>query len=351
MRHITSLTSAAAIALLGLSLAAPPATAGRAPAPPPAIKCGDTITTSVVLTRNLTCAGDGLTVQGAGITVNLNGRRITGSGTGAGIIVSGFGPSGVSVVGGRISGFEAGVSSWVSGTRLSDVVLSGNGRGVQSEAPGLVVERSTFASNRTGIAHRAFTQVSASTFRGNDTAISCGDAELRVATSRFTANRRGISADVCGVGISSSDFSGGEVGAYLGRPAGYTVDVRDSTFRGALVGLEVRESLGGIRVISGNQFRNNGASGLVIDNETVTGGTFEVSGNTFQGNGFAPGTFGDGSPQPTSGVWANVGTFSNNQARGNAGNGIEAYGVIDGGSNTARGNRTEPQCLGVVCTR
>ena len=77
----------------------------------------------------------------------------------------------------------------------------------------------------------------------------------------------------------------------------------------------------------------------------------QVSGNVFKANGFAPGSHVDASGNPlTSGVWAGSGTFTGNRAIGNAGHGIEAYGVTDGGANTAKGNGAEPQCIGVVCT-
>ena len=39
---------------------------------------------------------------------------------------------------------------------------------------------------------------------------------------------------------------------------------------------------------------------------------------------------------------ANGGTFANNEARANAGHGIEGYAVIDGGGNTAKSSHTLP---------
>ncbi len=46
-----------------------------------ALECGDTITTDTKLRHHLrNCPDDGLIIGASGITLNLNGKRITGSG-------------------------------------------------------------------------------------------------------------------------------------------------------------------------------------------------------------------------------------------------------------------------------
>ena len=55
MHRRLSLAAMGAVALVVAVVPAVPASAAT-------VKCGDTITTSVVLTKNLTCAGDGLIV-------------------------------------------------------------------------------------------------------------------------------------------------------------------------------------------------------------------------------------------------------------------------------------------------
>ena len=42
------------------------------------LRCGDTITTDVVLTRDLTCSGTALHVSASGVTVDLAGHRVRG---------------------------------------------------------------------------------------------------------------------------------------------------------------------------------------------------------------------------------------------------------------------------------
>src|SRR3954454_13696195 len=65
---------ALAIALLALF-----ATVAAA-APPPSLQCSSVVMTSVTLTHDIkNCPVDGLVVGKAGITIDLNGHRITGT--------------------------------------------------------------------------------------------------------------------------------------------------------------------------------------------------------------------------------------------------------------------------------
>ena len=55
-----------------------------------ALECGDTISTDTKLRRHLlNCPEDGLIIDTPGVTLNLNGKRITGKGNGAGISIEG----------------------------------------------------------------------------------------------------------------------------------------------------------------------------------------------------------------------------------------------------------------------
>ena len=51
--------------------------------------CGATIVSDLVLDEDLTCVGTALVIGADGITLDLNGRTISGSGTGEGVLVSG----------------------------------------------------------------------------------------------------------------------------------------------------------------------------------------------------------------------------------------------------------------------
>src|SRR5881628_1708365 len=82
--------------------------------------CGATIVADLKLDQDLTCAGDGLIVGADGIKLNLDGHTITGSGGGVGVGVTGR--TNISISGGRIKNFEAGVRIRES----TDIVVKGN---------------------------------------------------------------------------------------------------------------------------------------------------------------------------------------------------------------------------------
>lgn len=76
------------------------------------LTCGQTLTRSTVLARDLgPCAGDGIVVGADGITVDLNGHRVLGTpGPGDNVGIRLRGRSGVVVRGGTVTGFGAGVA-------------------------------------------------------------------------------------------------------------------------------------------------------------------------------------------------------------------------------------------------
>ncbi len=79
--------------------------------PPPvpgSVNCGDVITQSIILTGDvLGCLGDGLIIGADGLTIDLGGYTLTGTGLGAGILNDGY--NFVTVRNGTIQGFNYGV--------------------------------------------------------------------------------------------------------------------------------------------------------------------------------------------------------------------------------------------------
>lgn len=69
--------------------------------------CGTTVVDHVKLSHDLVCSGDGLIVGANGIRIDLNGFSIQGSGTGAGVAVSGY--DDVTIAGGVIRQFAVGI--------------------------------------------------------------------------------------------------------------------------------------------------------------------------------------------------------------------------------------------------
>ena len=95
--------------------------------------CGDMVFADLRLENDLTCTGDGLTVSGTGIRINLNGHTIAGSGTGVGVRVAAS--KDVSIHGGTIRGFLQGMFvAGSSGIVIHDNEFTGNGTAVLLQA-------------------------------------------------------------------------------------------------------------------------------------------------------------------------------------------------------------------------
>jgi parallel beta-helix repeat protein len=138
--------------------------------------CGATIVANLKLDQDLTCAGNGIIVGADGIKLNLDGHAITGSGSGVGISV--IGRTNVSIFGGVVKNFEAGVRI----TESTDIVVKGNqfrenGDGVDMQrfSHGNTVKENAFWDNRArGIMLRSFS------------------SDNTVKENQFTGNRVGI---------------------------------------------------------------------------------------------------------------------------------------------------------------
>jgi parallel beta-helix repeat protein len=87
-----------------------------------ALACGDTISGDTTLMSNLgPCAGDGLIIDTADVTLDLNHKKITGSGLGDGVRIEGV--EDVTVKNGTIQNFNIGVDveSGSDGTHILEV--------------------------------------------------------------------------------------------------------------------------------------------------------------------------------------------------------------------------------------
>ena len=339
-RTLIALSVAAATALVGA-----PATAVAGP------QCGDTITASTTLTKDLTCTGDALTViagPGAGhIVLNFNGHSITGPGLAStpwhtAIVTddtSGDPASSIDLVGGTITGFGSALIS-----------VNGNSGGPQN----LTVRRMTFTDNyqwsARGVAGQYRVQNSRFTNSGNGGVRSGG--HLTVTNSTFVNSSVG-STSSSSTSVYGSSFTGASittggdsdltvVGTTI-RNCNYGLDlsgVRAASIRGNRIeGCNRGIRLTGSRqasVIEGNQILNSAFIGMEytagVEPITIIGNTFNKSGS-------------DGLTGTGSGV-----TITSNTAEKNGSLGISVTDATDGGGNVARKNTDPRQCTGVVCS-
>lgn len=210
-------------------------------------QCGATIIANLELDHDLTCPGDGLIVGTDGITIDLNGHTIAGSGNGVGISVNGR--SNVSILGGTLRNFEAGV-------RITD-------------STSIVVKQNQFLENRDGVD------------------LQRGSRRNTIKENEFWDNRargimlRGGSADNV---IKENTFTGNRVGILVFGGV-------DSTVQENIVSAS---GLAGIRLIIGT-------GNLIVENTVVSnpaGIDFVVTvtgtavGNTFVENTIAMNTCG-----------------------------------------------------------
>jgi parallel beta-helix repeat protein len=138
--------------------------------------CGATVVSNLTLHHDLTCAGDGLIVGADGIKLNLNGHTITGPGTapGSGFGINVVGRNNVSIFGGTVKNFTAGVRvNNSTGIVVKENTLLENGDGIDLQAGtiGNTIKENEFWNNSTrgimlrgGATHNVIKE---NTFTGN----------------------------------------------------------------------------------------------------------------------------------------------------------------------------------------
>ncbi len=344
MRRTTATILATATALAGVGLSAAPAQAAT-------LSCGDTISADVVLDHDLNCTGTALTASPtpAGVVhIDLDGHRISGDGTGTGVALpaaTGSTDGAVEITNGTIRGFEYALAgpgyypSSVAQLRLTGLTLRSNGHwlGYVVNRSATVVRSRVVDSGSGGIVTGGSLSVQDSTFVGSDVH---NLSETAASLHRNLFVRSGFShggaANVTAVGNTFRDCGTGILApdVWIAAP---TV-IEDNMFNGCVTGITLN-AYGGNATVRGNTFVHNTGTGFSF----TTGPAFdlEVSANRAIGNG-ADGIAGNGG----SGV-----VVSDTLAARNGGHGISVTGVSDGGGTRAAGNRTEPQCVGVTCSR
>ena len=339
-----------------LFLAAAPASAQ--------IACGDTVTTSITLTADLTCAGaQGIVVGADKVTVDLGGFTLTGGGSGVGVD-NGLGFDGVVVKNGTIRLFDQAISigggaqkNTVTGVTIractgagidlndsdfgkvtkTNVLDCGLGVQIGVDGTGNVIEKSSVVA-----VDQAGVQVAGANNVVQKNQISGANDGVRVL---------GAGNRVIGNGVDRCRAMGVAVGGGLGN------FVAKNTVTGSTgSGVDVRNGVG--TIVKQNTLSGNGNYGVgvflgsddtVVEKNAIRGsdlsgiwvedaGTVAITGNTVLGSredGIHVG--------PTST------RLTKNTANANQLAGIRAATTaVDGGGNRAQAN-VVVNCEGIAC--
>jgi hypothetical protein len=232
------------LVLCGLSgiLLVAAAPEGQAKSGTPITACGQLVTTNAFLTANLLCTGSGVVVGASGITIDLKGFMLRGSGAYYGIDDPGY--DRVTVKNGVLRNFDVGVYAYdgADEVRVSDLLASGNFSGVyivgneawvkssaaSANGPGIYVqgesarvEKATAVGNQLSgisiVGDAASVRSSTASGNGGDGIVVAGDAAL-IKSNRAEANGfSGGASDGAGLGIEVVN------GSFTTPPAGTNV--------------------------------------------------------------------------------------------------------------------------------
>ncbi|MFF4417807.1 right-handed parallel beta-helix repeat-containing protein [Streptosporangium sp. NPDC001559] len=269
------------------------------------VGCGAVLTSDVTLTRDLNCAGDGLTIGADGVTVDLAGHRIAGDGTGRGVAVGDR--KGVAVHDGVISGFRLGAEVVGGAAVFSRVRFAGNALSAdQAASLTLVGPRSACLAEGIDVTGSSVLTIDRCTVHGRlqgtnghgwtvkGSVLSNGYLELAESGSNvFSGNL--FDAFPVNLTERSNDnlytdnvFTNAQVGFRAEHSTGAPNRVENNVFKANRYGMTFWVSFSNVSV-SGNKFEGNRVAGILIDPIRFTGVTpYPVSGNTFVHNGLAP---------------------------------------------------------------
>lgn len=371
VRRLRPPAAVAAAFLITVALSTPAA------AGPPPVQCGAVLTADTALRADLTCPGDALTVAADGITVDLRGHTIRGSGTGTGITI--IEHHSVRIRNGTVTGFATDVlvdtAQDVTLTRLTLALAGSDGLRLRS------VERARF---ETGTLRSARLVTDGSV----DIVIDHAHAESSplifidsfnpavnhsVLTDSYvnfseisdgalaasTLTRSPVFIVLCArTAVRHNLIAAADPGVLLGATATAT-QVTGNTFTGNTIGVLLESPLVDLvdgSTVSHNVFRDNAAAGVLFDTPGIqSGGSVVIDHNQFVHNGFAAAGRTDHLGNPVAdGLHIAVPAggaiqVAHNITRRNARYGIFAVPgtVVDGGGNVSIADPLG--CLGVVC--
>ena len=228
--------------------------------------CGTTVIDDVTLSQDLVCSGDGLIVGASGIRIDLNGFSIQGSGTGAGVAVSGY--DDVTIAGGAIRQFSVGIRVATSTE--------------------LVIRQIEFIANAEGI-----------DFQAGSIHNTVKDSAFRLSSTRAIMLRSNSQEN----DIKANTFADNRIGILLF--GGVDNSIKNNLIAGS--------SLAGIRVnviATGNVIKDNIITSNAAGVEFLVTPTGSAAGNELKGNTIAAN--GCGLKGPTAGNAVHDNSFESN---------------------------------------
>lgn len=315
--------------------------------PAKAVKCGDTVTTTTRLTRDLRCGAIGLVMM-PGATLDLGGHRLIGQGTKSGGHAIGTDATStdfttpLTVKNGIITGWHDVLVTGASTlhANVSNVTFTGNGNVLSWPYMVLDVKSSRFFNNNdvaTSFGGGRIT-VDGSTFVGNHLALSLSEGRIVANNSSFRNNATAIAADWTGVTLRNNTFTGNGTAYTSDSVWPFFEGIFDSLIANRFVDNGVALDLGVGAYLRGNLFqRNDTALRSVWHHVDPQAVVLVMEQNTLTQNRDAVHIEASASLRDTVAI-------------NNSGHGIYAPGATDLGGNVAYGNGIDPQCTGVVCS-
>ena len=319
------------------------------------VQCGDVITQDTTLDSDLTCSGDGLTVTGNGVAVDLAGHTIEGAGSATGILDL---ADDTEVLGGTIRGFGTGVGAdGPAGLLVHHVLIHDNGAGVAcAYAPACSVTDSTLRDNGIGIRMSApdggsflRTFVRRNHVHHNGAGVSLIEYLATVTDNRIEDNSgRGVDMDnTARVAMSRNVVAGNREDGVVVRFLSSATISSNRIERNGGNGVAVIGDLffgNTSAVVQGNRIMRNGGDGVLVEAE---GAHAVVERNRTDRNGDDGIDVNAAATAPAEAIDTLVRA---NRAFFNTDLGIDAVaGTTDGGGNRANQNGDSAQCVGVVC--
>lgn len=256
--------AAVAMAVAGGILVAPSSGAGEIPLK--TLQCGEKIVESVRLKADVgPCPGDGIVISAHGITLDLNGHEVLGTGKESGISSLGENAN-VSIKNGTVRGFVFGIeASGMPGAKVKNVAATENEQGLRSIFDDdLTIQDSRFLGNETGIYVE-------------------GGERLRVLRNKAVGNKvdgiqiqNGAKDVLVRDNVSRSNKTGLKLGTVFG------FKVRGNTFaQNVGTGVWIGSSTGG--AVKENRMNSNARGLSFSDGHLVTVKTNKANKNSIEG--------------------------------------------------------------------